>query len=236
WRLSAEYRPVAWCSNCRSITASMPLAPNRNNSALSQESPSSSFIRASHSSDCLAVRIPPAGLKPTAIPVSCAYSRIARVMTRLTGSVALTASLPVDVLMKSAPAIIATKLARATLRRYNESVLNANGRDLDIEALDAQLLHKPLLKWLPCLGAKPANALPRVVAGKRRQIHTGDGAQEPSRLPFFLYCSPGADGLHAAFDGAGVYAHRVHPIQVQRDAAVGLEIAAGVICDGGIRR
>ena len=37
-------------------------------------------------------------------------------MTRLTGSVALTSSLPVEVLMKSAPAIIATMQARATLR------------------------------------------------------------------------------------------------------------------------
>src|SRR5467141_1236765 len=99
----------------------MPLAPNRNNSALSQESPSSSFIRASQSSDCFAVRMPPAGLKPTAIPVSCAYSRMARVMTRLTGSVALTVSLPVDVFMKSAPAIIATTLARATLRSVSKS-------------------------------------------------------------------------------------------------------------------
>ena len=36
-------------------------------------------------------------------------------MTRLNGSVAFTPSLPVDVLMKSEPAIIATMLARATL-------------------------------------------------------------------------------------------------------------------------
>ena len=39
-----------------------------------------------------------------------------RTMVSETGSVALTDSLPVDVLMKSAPAIIATQLARATLR------------------------------------------------------------------------------------------------------------------------
>ncbi len=37
-------------------------------------------------------------------------------MTSETGSVAFTLSLPVDVLIKSAPAIIATQLARATLR------------------------------------------------------------------------------------------------------------------------
>ena len=36
-------------------------------------------------------------------------------MTTPTGSTALMGSLPVDVLMKSAPAIIATMLARATL-------------------------------------------------------------------------------------------------------------------------
>ena len=62
-----------------------------------------------------------AALNPTAMPVSCAYSRIALVITKPTGSVALVGSLPVDVLMKSAPAIMATKLARATLRRVSKS-------------------------------------------------------------------------------------------------------------------
>ena len=68
----------------------------------------------SHSSAPLALRIPPAGLNPTAWPVSSRYSRIWRVITIPTGRVAFTASLPVDVLMKSAPAIMAARLARAT--------------------------------------------------------------------------------------------------------------------------
>ena len=97
-----------------------PLAPKRNSSARSHESPSSSFINASQSMDCFAVRMPPAGLNPTAMPVCCAYSRIARTITRLTGSVALVGSFPVEVLMKSAPAIIATTLARATLRKVSK--------------------------------------------------------------------------------------------------------------------
>src|SRR5437762_103549 len=42
-------------------------------------------------------------------------------MTTPTGSVAFTASLPVDVLMKSAPAIMATWLARATFTRVARS-------------------------------------------------------------------------------------------------------------------
>ncbi len=76
---------------------------------------------ASQSVDCFAVRIPPAALKPTAIPVCWAYSRIARVITRPTGNVAFVASFPVEVLMKSAPAIMATTLARPTLRRVSKS-------------------------------------------------------------------------------------------------------------------
>ena len=105
---------------------SNPLAPKRNSSALIQDGPSSSFINASHSMDCFAVRIPPAGLKPTAMPVSCAYSRIARVITKPTGNVAFVGSFPVEVLMKSAPAIMATKLARATLRSVSRSPVAEN--------------------------------------------------------------------------------------------------------------
>src|SRR5256885_16594522 len=72
-------------------------------------------MRMSQSSACFAARMPPAGLNPTAAPIRISYSRIMRVITTPTGSTALTGSLPVDVLMKSAPAIIATMLARATL-------------------------------------------------------------------------------------------------------------------------
>ena len=52
-RYSAEYRPVAKCSNCRSISPSSPLAPNRNISARIHDSPSSSLIIASQSSRLL---------------------------------------------------------------------------------------------------------------------------------------------------------------------------------------
>src|ERR1051326_8800404 len=94
------------------MSASIALAPKRNRFLSSQEFPSSSFINASQSIACLALRMPPAALNPTANPVRSAYSRMARTMARLTGSVAFTASLPVEVLMKSAPAIIATIAAR----------------------------------------------------------------------------------------------------------------------------
>src|SRR5438477_633930 len=66
---------------------------------------------------CLAVRMPPAGLKPTARPVSRWKSRMASIITRLTGGVAAGWTLPVEVLMKSAPAAIARTLARLPTRR-----------------------------------------------------------------------------------------------------------------------
>ena len=46
---------------------------------------------------------------------------MARTMVNPTGRVAFTDSLPVEVLMKSAPAIMATRLARATLVRVDSS-------------------------------------------------------------------------------------------------------------------
>ena len=64
---------------------------------------------------CLAVRMPPAGFIPTTRPVSSCTSRIASSMHSSTGSVAALESLPVEGLMKSAPAAIARSDARRTL-------------------------------------------------------------------------------------------------------------------------
>ncbi len=59
-------------------------------------------------------------------------------------------------------------------RRFNEGVINADGRDHDIEACDTKLLREFLLKRLPRLGAQPANTLVCIVARKRCQIHASD--------------------------------------------------------------
>ena len=90
-------------------------APNRNRSGVIQRGPSVSYRTTRYWMASLAVRIPPAGFMPTARPVAFSKSRIASNMTRVTGSVAAGVTLPVDVLMKSAPAAIARIEARRTL-------------------------------------------------------------------------------------------------------------------------
>ena len=62
-----------------------------------------------------ALRMPPASFTPTTWPVDSAKSRAASSITRATGGVAATGTLPVEVLMKSAPASMASQLARRTL-------------------------------------------------------------------------------------------------------------------------
>ena len=105
-------------------------------------------------------------------------------------------------------------------RSFNERVIDANRRDFDAELLDAKFLDQFLLDRLPRFRAQPPHALVGVVAGKRGQIHAGDRAQKPRRLPFFLY-SPSRDlRLRAALDGAGVHSHFLHPIQIKRDPGV----------------
>ena len=63
----------------------------------------------------LAVRMPPAGFTPTWRPVASRKSRTASSMTSVTGRVAAGLTLPVEVLMKSAPASMASQDARRTL-------------------------------------------------------------------------------------------------------------------------
>ena len=61
--------PVTWWKSCLSISPSRELAPILNKLGCVQSSPSSSFIKESHVKASLALRIPPAGLKPTLWPV-----------------------------------------------------------------------------------------------------------------------------------------------------------------------
>ena len=63
----------------------------------------------------LVLRMPPAGFTPTRSPVGSCQSRTACSITCVTGSVAAGLTLPVEVLMKSPPASIASQDARRTL-------------------------------------------------------------------------------------------------------------------------
>ena len=78
-------------------------------------------MRISQSRACLAVRMPPGGLEADAIARALVIVADGAHHREADGSVALIASLPVEVLMKSAPAIMHTRLAWATLRSVASS-------------------------------------------------------------------------------------------------------------------
>ena len=98
-----------------STSLSSDEAPKRNRSGVIQAAPSVSLRTQRYWIACFAVRIPPAGFMPTTRPVSSCTSLITSSMQSVTGSVAAGLTLPVDVLMKSAPAAIASREARRTL-------------------------------------------------------------------------------------------------------------------------
>ena len=95
---------------------------------------------------------------------------------------------------------------------FDEVVINTNSRNLDVEAFDAEFLHEFLLQRLARLCAQAANALVGIVARECGEIHAGDGAQQPRCLPLFFHRAARDKCLGATLDGAGVDAHRVHPI------------------------
>ena len=90
-------------------------APKRNQSGSSQSSPAISLTITRYLIASFVVLMPPAGFTPTIWPVCSRKSRTASSMTSVTGSVAAGCILPVEVLMKSAPASIASQDARRTL-------------------------------------------------------------------------------------------------------------------------
>ena len=106
-------------------------------------------------------------------------------------------------------------------RGFNERVIHADRADLDAESFDAKFLNQFLLHRMPRLGAESAHAFVRVIAGKRGQVHACDRAQKPCRLPFLLHRAACHLRLGAALHRTGVHANFLHPIQVERDAAIG---------------
>ena len=88
---------------------------------MSQACPAVSFTSTRYLIASLAVLMPPATLTPTRRPQSCSKSRTAASMTSATGGVDAGPTLPVEVLMKSAPASIASHDARETLSSVTSS-------------------------------------------------------------------------------------------------------------------
>lgn len=65
WSASTPSKDSVSSLTCLSMSESRELAPIRKRSGVSHSSPSSSLTRESHARDSFAVRMPPAGLKPT---------------------------------------------------------------------------------------------------------------------------------------------------------------------------
>jgi len=103
---------------------------------------------------------------------------------------------------------------------FHECVVNANGRDLNAELLNPEIFCEFLLDGVASLRTQTAHSLFRVVARERGQVHAGYGAKKPGRLPFLLYCAPRDLRLGASFDGAGIHAQFLNPIQIEWNAAV----------------
>src|SRR2546428_10601613 len=168
-------------------------------------------MRMSHSSAPLALRIPPAGLNPTAWLVSSRYSRIWRVITTPTGGEARGDGGDRD----------AGPRERRDRRRH-VAVIDAHRGDHDAELGRAQRLEEVAADRPLCLGAQPQHVGRSVVALERREVDAGDGAEQPGGLPFLLDGAPGRDGGGAPLHGRAVHAHRADPVEVERDARVAL--------------
>src|SRR5882724_6708389 len=117
-------------------------------------------------------------------------------------------------------------------RRFHKRVIHANRGDLDVQLFNSQALDQIVLDGMPGLGTQAAHALLGVIAREGGQVHTGNGAEQPCRLPVFFYRAAGDVALRPAFDRTSVDANLLQPIKIQRDAAVRDQRPAGKRGDG----
>ena len=99
-------------------------------------------------------------------------------------------------------------------------MIHANRRNLDVEIFDSQAFYEFVLNRLPGLRAQAADALVGVVSRKGREVHAGDGPQQPCRLPVFFHGATRHMTLRPAFHGAGIHSNLLHPIQIEWYALV----------------
>ena len=97
-------------------------------------------------------------------------------------------------------------------------VVDADRGDPDGELARAERLEEVVAHRPARLGAQPAHPARRVVARQRGEVHAGDGAQQPGRLPFLLDRAPGAERRGAALDGAAVDPDLLDPVELERHA------------------
>jgi hypothetical protein len=115
-------------------------------------------------------------------------------------------------------------------------MVDANRGDFSVKRFDAEFGDEFVLEGMAAFGAEAADAFVGVVALKGGEVHYGDGAQEPGGLVVFFNGAASAEGRGAAFDSGGVDADRFDPVEVEGDAAVGLEGEIAEVGEGGVAK
>ena len=111
----------------------------------------------------------------------------------------------------------------------DERVVDADRRRPDRRGFDAQRLDDVAAERVDGLGAQPPHALLGVVAVQRRQVHAGDGAQQPGRLVVALDAAPLGQRRDAPLQRAAVdVAHRFQEAEVERHAGVARDAVAAL--------
>ena len=106
------------------------------------------------------------------------------------------------------------------------------GRGVPHDQLFHETLDQIALDGMPGLGTQTAHTLFGVIAREGSQVHTRNGAEQPCRLPVFLYRAAGNVALGPAFDRTRVDTNLLQPIEIQRDAAVRDQRPSGKRGDG----
>ena len=105
-------------------------------------------------------------------------------------------------------------------RGLDEGVVDADGSHSDGQPVGAHRLEQVGPDRAPGLGAEPPDPAGSVVAREGGEVHQGDGAKQPCRLPFALDRPAGPERRRAPLDRAAVDPDLLDPVELEGHAGV----------------
>src|SRR2546427_1609733 len=99
-------------------------------------------------------------------------------------------------------------------------MIDADRPNLNIKTTHSKRIQYFLAYGMASLGTQAQDISRSVVSLQRSEVDTGDGTQQPGRLPFFLDSAPCRYSCCTPLDRAAIHAHLAHPIHVKRHTRV----------------
>ena len=105
---------------------------------------------------------------------------------------------------------------------FDQGMVNTYRTHSQIEGGDPKIVGQFLFQRSERFGTQTSNPVRGVIAGKRGQIHTANGFEQPCGLPLFLDTSSFRQTGTPSLNRAAVDLNRIHPVKIEGYSRISL--------------